>query len=104
MVNLTASPSADTFLTQDTYRGSLSRTSTLNYYAYCAGNPISYTDPSGHAAWAVAGAALGAYDGYKYAKNKNLKGWKKAAAIVARHKNWKIEFVGLSLNEMKKPK
>ena len=29
---------------------------------------------------------------------------KKAAAIVARHKNWKIEFVGLSLNEMKKPK
>ena len=34
------------------------------------------------AAWAVAGAALGAYDGYKYAKNKNLKGWKKAAAIV----------------------
>ena len=81
-MNLTASPSAGTFLTQDTYRGSLSRTSTLNYYAYCAGNPISYTDPSGHAAWAVAGAALGAYDGYKYAKNKNLKGWKKAAAIV----------------------
>ncbi len=29
---------------------------------------------------------------------------KKAAAIVASHKNWKIEFVGLSLNEMKKPK
>ena len=61
------SPEAGTFLTQDTYRGSLSRTSTLNYYAYCAGNPISYTDPSGHAAWAIAGAALGAYDGYKYA-------------------------------------
>lgn len=28
------------------------------------------------------GAALGAYDGYKYAKKKKLKGWKKAAAIV----------------------
>lgn len=26
---------------------------------------------------------------------------KKAAAIVAHHKNWKIEFIGLSLNEMK---
>ena len=76
------SPEAGTFLTQDTYRGSLSRTSTLNYYAYCAGNPISYTDPSGHAAWAIVGAALGAYDGYQYAKKKNLKGWKKAAAIA----------------------
>ncbi len=76
------SPAAGTFLTQDTYRGSLSRTSTLNYYAYCAGNPISYTDPSGHAAWAIVGAALGAYDGYQYAKKKNLKGWKKAAAIA----------------------
>lgn len=76
------SPAAGTFLTQDTYRGSLSRTSTLNYYAYCAGNPISYTDPSGHAAWAIAGAALGAYDGYQYAKKKNLKGWKKVAAIA----------------------
>ena len=30
----------------------------------------------------MVGAALGAYDGYKYAKKKKLKGWKKAAAIV----------------------
>ena len=25
---------------------------------------------------------MGAYDGYKYAKKKNLKGWKKGAAVV----------------------
>ena len=45
-------------MTQDTYRGSRSRTETLNLYTYCAGNPISYTDPSGHAFWGVAGAAI----------------------------------------------
>ncbi len=76
------SPENGAFLTQDTYRGDRSRTATLNYYSYCAGNPISYTDPSGHAFWGIVGAALGAYDGYKYAKKKKLKGWKKAAAIV----------------------
>jgi len=32
--------------------------------------------------WGIIGAAWGAYDGYKYAKKKKLKGWKKAAAIV----------------------
>ena len=58
------------FLTQDTYRGSRSKTETLNLYGYCAGNPISYTDPSGHWVWGVVGAAMGAYDGYKYAKKK----------------------------------
>ena len=25
---------------------------------------------------------MGAYDGYKYAKKKNLKGWKKGAAVL----------------------
>ena len=69
-------------MTQDTYRGSRSRTETLNLYTYCAGNPISYTDPSGHWFWGAVGAAMGAYDGYKYAKKKNLKGWKKGAAIA----------------------
>ncbi len=76
------SPENVAFLTQDTYRGDRSRTATLNYYSYCAGNPVNYTDPSGHALWGVLGAALGAYDGYKYAKKKKLKGVKKAAAIV----------------------
>ena len=32
--------------------------------------------------WGVVGAAMGAYDGYKYAKKKGYKGWKKYAAIA----------------------
>ena len=76
------SPENGSFLTQDTYRGSRSKTETLNLYGYCAGNPISYTDPSGHWIWGVVGAAMGAYDGYKYAKKKGYKGWKKYAAIA----------------------
>ena len=80
------SPENGSFLTQDTYRGSRSKTETLNLYGYCTGNPINYTDPSGH--WVVAaigagiGGAMGAYDGYKYAKKKGYKGWKKYAVIA----------------------
>ncbi|MCI5853028.1 MAG: hypothetical protein MR015_05290, partial [Clostridiales bacterium] len=80
------SPENGSFLTQDTYRGSRSKTETLNLYGYCAGNPISYTDPSGHwAALVIAGsigAAMGGYDGYKYAQKKGYKGWKKDAVII----------------------
>ena len=76
------SPENGSFLTQDTYRGSRSKTETLNLYGYCAGNPINYTDPSGHWIWGVVGAAMGAYDGYKYAKKKGYKGWKMYASIA----------------------
>ena len=36
------------FLTQDTYRGDSTQPDTLHLYAYCANNPINYTDPSGY--------------------------------------------------------
>ena len=36
------------FTQRDTYIGEISSPSTLNLYVYTAGNPIYYTDPSGH--------------------------------------------------------
>lgn len=76
-------PDDAVFITQDTYRGEADEPSSLNLYAYCANNPVTYSDPSGHfPVWAALGAAWGAYDGYKYAKKKKLRGWKKAGAIV----------------------
>nr|WP_265588912.1 polymorphic toxin-type HINT domain-containing protein [Terrisporobacter petrolearius] len=76
-------PEDGRFLTEDTYRGEFTDPSSLHLYAYCKNNPISYTDPSGHFPILLAfDAAWGAYDGYQYAKKKNLRGWKKAGAIV----------------------
>lgn len=76
-------PDDAVFMTQDTYRGEVNDPSSHNLYAYCANNPVTYTDPSGHfPVAAVVGVAWGAYDGYKYAKKKKLTGWKKAGAIA----------------------
>lgn len=36
------------FTQRDTYIGEISSPSTLNLYVYTAGNPVYYTDPSGH--------------------------------------------------------
>ncbi|MDR1774900.1 MAG: hypothetical protein LBS17_00325, partial [Actinomycetes bacterium] len=45
-------PVTAVFTAQDTYRGETGDPSTLNYYAYCGGDPINATDPSGHdAVW-----------------------------------------------------
>ena len=76
-------PKDGRFITEDTYRGEYTDPSSLHLYAYCTNNPISYTDPSGHIPVAlIIDAGFGALDGYSYAKKKNLKGWKKAGAIV----------------------
>ena len=41
-------PETANFLSQDSYRGEIGAPESLNYYAYCYGNPITCTDPSGH--------------------------------------------------------
>ena len=41
-------PTYGRFLTQDTYRGEQTDPQTLHLYAYCANDPVNYTDPSGH--------------------------------------------------------
>lgn len=41
-------PASGVFLSQDSYRGELNDPASLNLYGYCQGNPITYTDPSGH--------------------------------------------------------
>ena len=35
-------------MTEDTYRGETNEPDSQNLYAYCAGNPVNYVDPSGH--------------------------------------------------------
>ncbi len=41
-------PENANFLSQDSYRGEIGDPESLNLYSYCYGNPIVYTDPSGH--------------------------------------------------------
>ena len=36
------------FLTEDSYLGDIRNPLTLNRYSYCSGNPLFYSDPSGH--------------------------------------------------------
>lgn len=41
-------PKVARFLQEDTYRGTINDPLTLNLYTYCANNPITYVDPTGH--------------------------------------------------------
>lgn len=41
-------PSTGRFISRDSYAGSLSDPLSLNFYTYCANNPVLYFDPSGH--------------------------------------------------------
>ena len=63
-------PENANFLSQDTYRGEIGDPESLNYYGYCQGNPVTYTDPSGHIPL-LAAAMWGyrVYKGYKAVKN-----------------------------------
>jgi len=41
-------PATSRMLSQDSFRGEQTDPSSWNLYAYCAGNPINFTDPTGH--------------------------------------------------------
>ncbi len=41
-------PEIQRFISEDTYRGNIDDTLSLNLYTYCSNNPMIYTDPSGH--------------------------------------------------------
>lgn len=41
-------PATGRFTQEDTYRGDVMEPASLNLYAYCYNDPISYVDPSGH--------------------------------------------------------
>ncbi|MBE5925966.1 MAG: RHS repeat-associated core domain-containing protein [Lachnospiraceae bacterium] len=51
-------PETGVFMSQDSVRGSADDYGTWNLYAYCAGNPVCYVDPSGHNPIALAGGGL----------------------------------------------
>lgn len=65
-------PEDGVFLSQDTYRGDEKSYGSWNLYAYCAGNPIKYVDPSGH--WVDTVIDIGGltYDTYSFIKDPKL--------------------------------
>ena len=59
-------PATGRFKTEDTYRGQLDNTKSLNLYTYCENNPIIYVDPSGHWTWdQIGNLAAGMYERVK---------------------------------------
>lgn len=60
------------FITQDTYKGTLTNPATLNLYDYVGNDPINHTDPSGHS-WisnALSTVKNTVNNAYNSAKNK----------------------------------
>lgn len=54
------SPATGRFISPDPFPGFMMLTATLNAYAYCAGDPMNYTDPTGMIAAWLAGGIVGA--------------------------------------------
>lgn len=71
-------PSIGRFTQEDTYWGSSGDPSSYNLYAYCGGNPIAYSDPSGH--WRISGNTAIAEE------DDTL--WGLAARLTGKGANW----------------
>jgi len=52
-------PSVGRFMSADTIVPSLTDSQAFNRYSYARGNPIIYTDPTGHSFWSVLGSIFG---------------------------------------------
>ena len=67
-------PTDGRFLTKDTWRGNHNKPLSLNRWAYVEGNPINYTDPTGHIGGSNGCGALGYASPYFAARNYVDKG------------------------------
>jgi RHS repeat-associated protein len=57
-------PTEGRFISADIYRGDSNNPSSLHLYAYCANNPVNFTDPSGHLPRGVADFIIYQYKKY----------------------------------------
>ena len=81
------------FLSKDSYRGTEGNADSWNLYAYCAGNPVNYVDPSGHTSRPInsgqyypaqAWNTLRQFETYKIKPSQLKKlGWAKSARKVS---------------------
>jgi len=86
LVNRYYDPELGRFISRDIILGEPKASQTLNLYVYTKNNPVKFTDPDGRWVWAAAGAvtgaAAGAYAGYRLAKKRGWRGWKRRLAIA----------------------
>ncbi|WP_037288927.1 RHS repeat-associated core domain-containing protein [Saccharibacillus sacchari] len=66
-------PNIGRFINEDTYEGEKAKPGTLNLYAYVQGNPLIYTDPTGHTH--EHGAGWTGFAGNVYSSKDPWKGW-----------------------------
>ncbi|MDD4402599.1 MAG: RHS repeat-associated core domain-containing protein, partial [Desulfitobacteriaceae bacterium] len=63
-------PKIARFLQEDTYRGDINDPLSLNYYVYCANNPLVYYDPTGHFGEGIANWWNNTKEGWRTLTNK----------------------------------